>query len=63
MILLDRKVAIITGASSGIGRAAATLFALSGAAVVLVARRQGPLDLAVEEIKTKVAGRSRSPEM
>lgn len=51
MKLLDGKVAIITGASSGIGKAAATLFAAHGASVVLVARRQGPLDLAIEEIK------------
>lgn len=41
---IDGKVAIITGASSGIGKAAATLFAANGAAVVLVARRQDPLD-------------------
>lgn len=31
MTRLDSKVAIITGASSGIGRAAATLFARQGA--------------------------------
>jgi NAD(P)-dependent dehydrogenase (short-subunit alcohol dehydrogenase family) len=43
MGLLDRKVAIITGASSGIGRAAARLFAAEGAAVVLVSRRQAEL--------------------
>lgn len=51
MKLLENKVAIITGASSGIGRTAATLFAAHGASVVLVARRKGPLDLAVEEIE------------
>lgn len=51
MKLLHDKVAIITGASSGIGKAAAILFAAHGASVVLVARRQGRLDLAVEEIK------------
>ena len=51
MKLLDDKVAIITGASSGIGRAAAILFAAHGASVVLVARRQGQLDLTVEEIR------------
>lgn len=51
MKLLDGKVAIITGASSGIGKAAATLFATHGASVVLVARRPGLLNLAIEEIK------------
>lgn len=50
MTLLDGKVAIITGASSGIGRAAATLFAAHGASVVLVARREDPLNSLVEEI-------------
>ncbi|EQB06418.1 hypothetical protein L288_11240 [Sphingobium quisquiliarum P25] len=44
MKLLEGKTAIITGASSGIGKAAATLFAANGAAVVLVARRQALLD-------------------
>lgn len=44
MRLIDGKVAIVTGASSGIGKAAATLFAAQGAAVVLVARRRHPLD-------------------
>ncbi|NRA82998.1 MAG: SDR family oxidoreductase [Gammaproteobacteria bacterium] len=47
--LLD-KVAIITGASSGIGRATAKLFAVEGARVVVTARRQHELDTLVEEI-------------
>ncbi|MCR9165327.1 MAG: SDR family oxidoreductase [Nannocystaceae bacterium] len=41
---LEKETAIITGASSGIGRAAAELFAREGAAVVLVARRAPLLD-------------------
>jgi len=51
MKLLKGKVAIITGASSGIGKAAAMLFAASGASLVLVARRQERLDAVAEEIK------------
>lgn len=39
MGLLNGKVAVITGASSGIGRAMASLFAAHGAALVLTARR------------------------
>ena len=51
MSLLSTKVAIITGASSGIGRASAILFAREGASVVGGARRQPELDLLVEEIR------------
>ncbi|MEU6931453.1 glucose 1-dehydrogenase [Streptomyces sp. NPDC046374] len=51
MKLLDGKVAMVTGASSGIGAAAARLFAAEGAAVVLVARRKERLDALVEEIR------------
>lgn len=43
MGLLDGKTAIITGASSGIGRAAAILFCREGASVVAAARRQNAL--------------------
>jgi NAD(P)-dependent dehydrogenase (short-subunit alcohol dehydrogenase family) len=47
---LSGKVAIVTGASSGIGRAAAKLFAQHGARVVVTGRRQAELDALVDEI-------------
>jgi len=53
MSVLKGKVAIITGASSGIGRASAKLFAAEGARVVVVARRQGELDSLADEIATQ----------
>ena len=46
----DGKVALVTGGSSGIGLAAAKLFALRGAAVYISGRRQKELDEAVREI-------------
>lgn len=48
---LKDKVAIITGASSGIGAAASVLFAEEGAKLVLGARRQNRLDQVVEDIR------------
>jgi NAD(P)-dependent dehydrogenase (short-subunit alcohol dehydrogenase family) len=50
MLALANKVAIITGASSGIGRATAHLFAEEGASVVVAARRRTELDTLVAEI-------------
>lgn len=47
---LDGKTAVVTGASSGIGRAMAGFLAEAGAQVVLVARRESELNVAVNEI-------------
>ena len=47
---LKGKVAIVTGASSGIGRATARLFAQEGASLVVGARRREELDSLVQEI-------------
>lgn len=47
---LHGKVAIVTGASSGIGRAAALRFAAEGARVVVTARRRPELDALVAAI-------------
>ncbi len=50
---IKNKVVIITGASSGIGKATALLIAESGAKVVLAARNQEKLEKAINEIKER----------
>lgn len=55
--LLAGQVAMITGASSGIGAAAGRLFAAEGAAVVLMARRADKLNAVAREI-TEQGGRA-----
>ncbi|MFF8278059.1 glucose 1-dehydrogenase [Streptomyces lateritius] len=49
--LLTEKVALITGASSGIGAAAARVFAREGARVVLTARREDKLKALVADLR------------
>lgn len=49
---LQGKTALIAGASSGIGRATAVLFAAQGARVVVGARRQAELDALVRDIES-----------
>ena len=53
---LQGKVAIITGGSDGIGLAAAISMAGEGARVAILARDQGRLDSAAEEIKAAGSG-------
>jgi NADP-dependent 3-hydroxy acid dehydrogenase YdfG len=48
---LAGRVAVITGASSGMGRASAQLLASRGASVALLARRQSALDDVAAEIR------------
>ena len=48
---LQGKTAVITGGNSGVGAAAALLFAREGANVVISARRQAALDEVAEKIR------------
>jgi NADP-dependent 3-hydroxy acid dehydrogenase YdfG len=48
---LQNKVAIVTGASAGIGRSTAKLFAAEGAKLVVGARRDAELASLVAEIE------------
>ena len=58
---LAGRVAVVTGASSGIGRATAKLLAELGARVVVGARRSAELEGLVAEIAAAGAKRPLSP--
>jgi len=52
---LRTKVAVITGGSRGIGRAAAEVWTAHGASVVLIARTQAELETTAKELRTNGA--------
>lgn len=53
---LQGKVAVITGANSGIGLASAKRFAEEGARVIMTGRRQAELDAAVKQVGRRAIG-------
>ena len=62
---LDGKVALVTGASEGLGLESARLFAAEGAAVHITGRRQDRLDAAVKQsdgVLTGIQADSGRPE-
>ncbi|MDA1280966.1 MAG: SDR family NAD(P)-dependent oxidoreductase, partial [Chloroflexi bacterium] len=54
---LTNRVAVVTGGSEGIGKGAAHVLAEEGANVIIIARTQSKLDLAVEEIRSTAVGK------
>jgi len=60
---LERKIAIVTGGSTGIGLATAKRFANEGAHVIVTGRRQAELDAAVSEIGNATGTRVDSSNM
>ena len=56
MLLLENKIAVVTGGTSGIGLATAQRFVEQGAYVFIAGRRQAEIDKAVAEIGDSVTG-------
>ncbi len=56
---LEGKIALITGATSGIGRASAILFAAEGAKVICVGRDETRGEAVVAEIEASLPGQAR----
>ena len=53
---LEGQIAVVTGGTTGIGRATAKRFATEGARVFVTGRRQAELDAAVEAIGPRATG-------
>jgi NAD(P)-dependent dehydrogenase (short-subunit alcohol dehydrogenase family) len=58
---LERKVAIVTGSASGIGKAIAQRFASEGAFVIITDKNEGAIPPAVDEIKAAGGGAAGFP--
>ena len=57
---LLNRVAVVTGGSEGIGKAAAYSLAGEGANVIILARTQSKLDSALQEIRSNAVGKVES---
>ncbi len=54
MLKFQNKLALVTGSGTGIGKAIATKFIEEGASVVILGRRQAPLEEAAKELEGKI---------